>query len=63
MGTRPQKIERLKRRADHLRNRINIEMQTRRRGSEYDIAELSALEWAIEELEAMLKSRTEPKGE
>jgi hypothetical protein len=61
MGTRPQKIERLKRRAEHLRNRIGIEMETRRRGSEYDIAELSAIEWAIEELEAMLKSRTEPK--
>jgi hypothetical protein len=53
MSTRPQKIARLKRRADHLRNRIGIEMVTRRRGSEYDLAELSALEWAIEELEKL----------
>lgn len=58
VGSNIRKIQRLKRRAEHLRNRIGIEMTTRKRDCAYDLAELSALEWAIGICEEWQKNKT-----
>lgn len=52
MATRKHHIERLQRRAEHLRVRV-----TENPRLTYDVAELNALDWAIEVLSALVELR------